>query len=120
MHDQLADGRSIRVFNMIDKFNREALGIGVGLSLPAERVIRTLKQIIGWREKPSAVRCDNAPEYLRVAIAAWADAWGAGQEQIVEDFTPRSFDFFTLIPVALFETARILAGQSIVVTLVLR
>ena len=27
MHDQLADGRSIRVFNVIDDFNREALGV---------------------------------------------------------------------------------------------
>lgn len=28
MHDQLAGGRSIRVFNVIDDYNREALGIG--------------------------------------------------------------------------------------------
>lgn len=47
MHDQIADGRSIRVFNVIDDFNREALGIEVDFSLPSERVIRTLKQIIG-------------------------------------------------------------------------
>lgn len=64
MHDQLADGRSIRVFNVIDDFNREALGIEVDFSLPSERVIRTLKQIIGWRGKPLAIRCDNGPEYL--------------------------------------------------------
>lgn len=47
MHDQLADGRSICVLNVIDDFNLEALGIEVDFSLPAERVIRTLKQIIG-------------------------------------------------------------------------
>lgn len=52
MHDQLADGRSIRVFNVIDDINREALGIEVDFSLPSERVIRTLKQIIGWRGSP--------------------------------------------------------------------
>src|SRR3546814_17792187 len=33
MHDQLADGRSIRVFNVIDDFSREALGIEVDFSL---------------------------------------------------------------------------------------
>lgn len=76
LHDQLADGRSIRVFNVIDDFNREALGIEVDFSLPSERVICTLKQIIGWRGKPLAIRCDNGPEYLSAAIVDWAEAWG--------------------------------------------
>jgi putative transposase len=35
MHDQLWDGRSIRLFNVIDDFNREGLGIDVDFSLPA-------------------------------------------------------------------------------------
>ena len=39
MHDQLADGRSFRVFNLIDDFNREALSMEIDLSLPAERVV---------------------------------------------------------------------------------
>ncbi len=47
MHDQLADGRSIRLFNVVDDFNRESLGIKVYLSLPAERVIHALDQIKG-------------------------------------------------------------------------
>ncbi len=54
MHDQLSDGRSIRLFNVIDDFNREALGIDVDFSLPSERVIRALDQIIAWRVKPTA------------------------------------------------------------------
>lgn len=59
MHDQLVDGRSIRLLNVIDDFNREALGIEVDFSLPSERVIRTLEQIINWRGSPIAIRCDN-------------------------------------------------------------
>lgn len=35
MHDQLSDGRSFRLFNVLDDFNREGLGIEVDLSLPA-------------------------------------------------------------------------------------
>ena len=46
MHDQLQDGRSFRLFNVIDDFNREALGIEVDFSLPSERVIRALNQIM--------------------------------------------------------------------------
>ncbi len=34
MHDQLSDGRSVRLFNVIDDFNREALCIEVDFSLP--------------------------------------------------------------------------------------
>ena len=55
MHDQLQDGRSIRLFNVIDDFNREALGIEVDFSLPAERVVRSLDQIIAWRGKPAVI-----------------------------------------------------------------
>jgi len=59
MHDQLSDQRSYRLFNVIDDFNREALGVEVDLSLPSDRVIRSLEQIIEWRGKPKALRCDN-------------------------------------------------------------
>jgi putative transposase len=31
MHDQLADGRSYRLFDVIDGYNREGLGIDVDL-----------------------------------------------------------------------------------------
>ena len=46
MHDQLQDGRSYRLVNVSDDFNREALGIEADFSLPSERVIRSLEQII--------------------------------------------------------------------------
>jgi len=59
MHDQLEDGRSYRLLNVIDDLNREALGIEVDFSLSAERVIRALDQIIKWRGKPVAIRSDN-------------------------------------------------------------
>jgi putative transposase len=37
MHDQSSDGRSIRLLNVIDNFNREALAMEIDLSLPSER-----------------------------------------------------------------------------------
>ena len=51
MHDRLEDGRSYRLFNVIDDDNREGLSIEVDLSLPSERVVRALDQIIEWRGK---------------------------------------------------------------------
>ncbi|MFC5481421.1 IS3 family transposase, partial [Massilia suwonensis] len=76
MYDQLADGRSIRLFNVIDDYNREGLGIEVDFSLPSERVIRSLDRIIEWRGKPSAIRCDNGPEYISAVTLAWAARHG--------------------------------------------
>jgi putative transposase len=82
MHDQLEDGRSFRLFNVIDDFNREALGIEIDFSLPSERVIRALKQIIAWRGKPQAIRCDNGPENISASIQCWAKQWGIRFEYI--------------------------------------
>ncbi len=76
MHDQLGDGRTIRALNVIDDFNREALCIEIDFSLPAERVIRVLEQVIEWRGAPQVIRCDNGPEYVSGALQRWASARG--------------------------------------------
>ena len=73
MHDQLVYGRSYRLFNVIDDYNREGLAIEVDFSLPASRVVRALDQIIEWRGKPRQLRCDNGPEYISATLASWAD-----------------------------------------------
>ena len=82
MHDQLSNGRSIRLFNVIDDFNQEALGIEVDFSLPSERVIRSLEQIIAWRGCPGVIRCDNGPEYISAALQNWASRRGVRLEYI--------------------------------------
>jgi len=73
MHDQLEDGRSYRLFSVLDDFNREGLAIEVDLSLPTERVIRALNQIIEWRGKPKQIRWDNGPEYISKLPEDWSD-----------------------------------------------
>ena len=82
MHDQLSDGRSFRAFNVIDDFNREGLCIEVGFSLPSERVIRALEQVMEWRGQPQTIRCDNGPEYVSDKILKWAEARGIRLEHI--------------------------------------
>ncbi len=76
MHDQLVDGRSFRILNVLDDFNREGLAMDVDISLPATRVIRSLDQVIEWRGKPDSIRCDNGPEYISGAVQAWAEQQG--------------------------------------------
>jgi putative transposase len=82
MHDQLEDGRHYRLFNVIDDFNREGLAMEVDLSLPAERVVRALNQIIEWRGKPRQIRCDNSPEYISKLLEQWADVNGGIKARI--------------------------------------
>ena len=76
MHDQLDNGRSIRLLNVIDDHNREVLGVEVDFSLPTQRVIRSLNNIIQWRGKPDAIRCDNGPENISKLIQEWAQNMG--------------------------------------------
>ena len=68
MSDSLSDGRLLRTFNVIDDYNREGLTIDVDLSLPSERIIRSLEQVIEWRSKPSVIRADNGPENIVQAM----------------------------------------------------
>jgi putative transposase len=69
-------GRAYRLFNVIDDFNREALGMEIDFSLPSLRVIRTLNQIIEWRGAPQKIRCDNGPEYISHTLKHWAEQRG--------------------------------------------
>lgn len=58
MHGQLADSKHYRLFNTISDFKREELIIEVALSLSSLRIIRVLEQLLEWRNKPIAIRCD--------------------------------------------------------------
>jgi putative transposase len=82
MMDRLEDGRPFRLLNVLDDFNREGLGIEVDFSLPAERVIRSLNQIIEWRGKPCAIRVDNGPEYISKKLTEWAEQQGISLNHI--------------------------------------
>ncbi|MEZ7921847.1 MAG: IS3 family transposase, partial [Acinetobacter towneri] len=82
MHDQLSDGRKFRLLNVIDDYRREGLATEVGFSLPTIRVIRTLNQLLEWREKPLVIRCDNGPEFISHEFVRWATEHGIRIEYI--------------------------------------
>lgn len=73
MSDSLIYGRRFRVLNIMDDYNREALAIEPDFSLPAERVIQTLEEVIFWRGKPMEIRVDNGPEFISNALLQWAE-----------------------------------------------
>ena len=71
MSDALTDGRKVRVFNVIDDCNREALAIEAGLSYPARAVVETLEHLKQEVGTPKYVRCDNGPEFISKTFMNW-------------------------------------------------
>jgi putative transposase len=82
MHDQLSDGRTYRLFNVIDDYCREGIAIEAGFSLPSFRVFRVLNQLLEWRKKPAVIRCDNGPKFISHEFTQWASAQGFRIEYI--------------------------------------
>jgi putative transposase len=74
MSDVLRDGRRFRTLNVLDDYNRQALGIEIDFSLPAKRVIRLLEQTIESHGKPQCLRCDNGPEFISIALTEWCES----------------------------------------------
>ena len=71
MSDALTDKRKIRIFNVIDDYNREALAIEVGLGFPSDRVIRVLNHLAEEIGLPKAIRVDNGPEFTSLNFQKW-------------------------------------------------
>jgi putative transposase len=71
MSDALEDGRKVRIFNVIDDYNRACLSNECGISMPSQRVTRILEQIIELRGKPESIRTDNGPEFTSHHFTDW-------------------------------------------------
>jgi len=90
MADRLGDGRAFRLLNVLDDFKREGLRIEVDFSLPAERVVRALNQIIEWRGAARTIRVDNVlcRELLAVKVSRSWGIWRTGCPVIVAQTGP--------------------------------
>ena len=70
--DTTADGRQIKLLNVIDEFTRECLAIEVDRSIDADHVVDVLDRIALQRgAHPVYVRFDNGPEFVAHAIDDW-------------------------------------------------
>jgi putative transposase len=72
MQDVLADGRRFRLLNILDPVPRECLAIEVDTSLPGQRVVRTVNQLIARFGCPKRLLVDNGPEFAGQVLDAWA------------------------------------------------
>ena len=71
--DALYDRRRFQALPIMDEGNREGLGIDIGRSIPARRVIRVLDEHIALHGRPTALRLDNGPELTADVFVDWCE-----------------------------------------------
>ena len=69
--DQTADGRMLKLLNVIDEYTRECLAIDVERSIDADAVVACLERLTAERGSPAYVRFDHGPEFIAYAVADW-------------------------------------------------
>lgn len=74
--DRLASGRSFRVLNVIDDFNRECVLQVVDTGISGARVARELSAL--GVKLPREIVSDNGPEFTSKAMFHWAGEHGVG------------------------------------------
>jgi putative transposase len=72
VHDQLASGRRLRCFTVVDDFTRESVAIEADHSVPGERVAAVLDRVGRARGFPRSIVCDNGPEFTSRVLDQWA------------------------------------------------
>lgn len=69
--DQTADGKVIKVLNIVDEFTREALCTVVERNINADATVAALDRVAAHRGAPERIRCDNGPELTAYALQDW-------------------------------------------------
>lgn len=71
MSDSLWNGKSFRLLNIIDDYNRELIYIETETSIPSLQVVRVLNQLKESRGLPQYLRSDNGPEFISRNLDKW-------------------------------------------------
>jgi len=74
--DQLACGRRIRIFNIVDDYSRECVGQYGDTSISGLRVAQYLDSISSGRSLPKTLVCDNGTEFTSKAMFFWSRKTG--------------------------------------------
>ena len=69
--DQTADGRVLKVLNIVDEFTRECLVMLVDRRITSDRVVEILEVLAAGRGAPEYLRMDNGPEMTAHALRDW-------------------------------------------------
>jgi transposase InsO family protein len=66
--DRTIQGTPVRILCVTDEFTRESLALEASRSFTSEQVCRVLERLISERGKPVALRTDNGPEFVALAL----------------------------------------------------
>jgi len=66
--DRTLNRTKLRFLCVTDEFTRESLAIEVGRSFKSERVCAVLEELMSEHGKPTALRMDNGPEFVALAL----------------------------------------------------
>ena len=81
--DQTADGRVLKLLNIVDEHTREALAVVAARRINADATAATLDRIVAGRgTAPGYIRCDNGPELTANALRDWCRFSGTGSSYI--------------------------------------
>ena len=81
--DQTADGRTLKLLNIVDEFTREALQMSCERRIDADQTVAVLEGLTAERgSAPEHIRCDNGPELTANALKDWCRFSGAGSAYI--------------------------------------
>jgi putative transposase len=100
--DQTADGRALKLLNVVDEFTRESLAMLVARNIDGDTAVGVLEALAAERGAPELLRCDNGPEMTGHALRDWCELSKAGtafiepgspwQNPFVESFHSRVRD----------------------------
>jgi putative transposase len=76
--DQTADGRALKLLNVVDEFTRESLVMLVQRNIDADTVVAVLERLAAERRAPEYLRSDNGPEMTAHALRDWCELSGTG------------------------------------------
>lgn len=76
VHDQLYDGRKIRILTVIDAFTRYVPAIDVRERYTGADVVTTLEAVCRETGYPKSIRVDQGPEFISKDLDLWAYARG--------------------------------------------
>lgn len=82
VHDELFDGRRMRILTVVDQWNREAVVVEPASGYSGQAVAEVLDVYLGPGQVPASITVDHGTEFTSKALEAWA--WQRG---VKLDFT---------------------------------